>query len=56
LNELATIIGTRTLEEKMNKSNLVKDVNSDLLAKSHNILSKLKKYYFQLLNDNGGQL
>jgi hypothetical protein len=32
------------------RSNLVKDENGDLLADSHNILNRWKKFFFQLLN------
>jgi hypothetical protein len=32
------------------RSNLVKDENGDLLADSHNILNRWKKYFSQLLN------
>jgi hypothetical protein len=34
----------------INKSNLVKDDNGDLLADSHNILNKWKNYFSRLLN------
>jgi hypothetical protein len=33
-----------------NRSNLIKDENGDLLADSHNILNRLKKYFSRLLN------
>jgi hypothetical protein len=32
------------------RSNLVKDKNADLLADSHHILNRLKKFFCQLLN------
>jgi hypothetical protein len=32
------------------RNNLVKDENGDLLADSHNILNRLKRYFSQLLN------
>jgi hypothetical protein len=32
------------------RSNLLKDVNGDLLADSHNIMNRKKNYFFQLLN------
>jgi hypothetical protein len=32
------------------RNNLVKDENGDLLADSHNILNRWKKYFSQLLN------
>jgi hypothetical protein len=38
------------------RSNLVKDENGDLLADSHNILSRWKNYFFQLLNTGSVKL
>jgi hypothetical protein len=35
------------------RTNLVKDENSDLLADSHSILKRWKKYLFHLLNVHG---
>jgi hypothetical protein len=61
INELATNIKNKNIRDLYRgklgfkrgyqpRNNLVKDENGDLLADSHNILSRWKNYFSQLLN------